>query len=52
VLEKSGAYYRFKGQSVGQGRENARAALEGDAKLAEQIRAALAGRPAPKDQAA
>jgi recombination protein RecA len=52
VLEKSGAYYRFKGQSVGQGRENARAALEGDAKLTEQIRAALAGRPAPKDQAA
>jgi recombination protein RecA len=43
VIEKSGAYFRFKGQNIGQGRENARTALEADAKLADAVRAALAG---------
>ena len=41
VVEKNGSYYRFKGQSLGQGRENARASLETDAKLAEKIYAAM-----------
>ena len=41
AVEKSGAYYRFKGKNIGQGRENARAALEADTKLAETIKAAL-----------
>jgi len=33
ALEKSGAYYRFEGKNLAQGRENARAVLEGDEKL-------------------
>jgi recombination protein RecA len=33
VIDKSGAYYRFKGANLAQGRENARAALEKDDKL-------------------
>ena len=52
VLEKSGAYYRFKGKAVGQGRENARATLEGDPKLVEALQAGLRGPDAPKKQAA
>lgn len=37
VVEKSGAYYRFDGKNIGQGRENARAALETDPKLRDAI---------------
>ena len=43
VIEKSGAYFRFKGKNVGQGRENARAALTGDEKLLSAIRSAVTG---------
>ena len=52
VLEKSGAYYRFQGKPVGQGRENARAALAADPKLAEALRAALRAPAEKKQQAA
>jgi recombination protein RecA len=37
VVEKSGAYYRFQGKNIAQGREKARAALEADAKLTHAI---------------
>ena len=52
VLERSGAYYRFRGKPVGQGRENARAALAADPKLGEALRAALRGPADEKQQAA
>jgi len=42
VVEKSGAYYRFKGKNLAQGRENARTALETDDKVREEIAATLA----------
>jgi recombination protein RecA len=41
VVEKSGAYYRFKGKNLAQGRENARAAMEQDVKLRDSIAAQL-----------
>ena len=41
VVEKSGAYYRFKGKNLAQGRENARTALENDGKVRDQVSAAL-----------
>ncbi|MEM7436831.1 MAG: recombinase RecA [Myxococcota bacterium] len=37
IVEKSGAYYRFGGKRIAQGRENARIALEADAKLAKAV---------------
>jgi recombination protein RecA len=37
VIDKSGAYYRFKGANLAQGRENVRTALEKDDKLRETI---------------
>ncbi len=45
AVEKSGAYYRFRGKNIAQGRENARAALEKDAKLRDAVAAHL-GDPA------
>jgi recombination protein RecA len=41
VIEKSGAYYRFKGKNLAQGRENARIALENDSKVRNEIAATL-----------
>jgi recombination protein RecA len=41
IVEKSGAYYRFDGKNIAQGRENARDVLEKDAKLLEAISARL-----------
>jgi recombination protein RecA len=41
VIEKSGAYYRFKGKNLAQGRENARTAVENDFKVREEIAATL-----------
>ena len=52
VVEKNGSYYRFKGHSLGQGRENARASLETDAKLAEKVHAAMTPTETPKKTAA
>jgi recombination protein RecA len=52
VIEKSGAYYRFKGKNIAQGRENARAAFEADTKLTEAIGAALRGATSPSKRAA
>jgi len=42
VVEKSGAYYRFRGKNLAQGRENTRTVLENDSKVRDEIRAALA----------
>lgn len=52
VVEKSGAYYRFEGKNLAQGRENARAALEADAKLQTSVQAALRRRSSATDKAA
>ena len=41
VVEKSGAYYRFGGKNIGQGRENARGTLEKDTGLQSAIAAKL-----------
>ena len=49
AVEKSGAYYRFGGKNIGQGREAARAVLEQDSKLRDAITAKLR---APADPAA
>jgi len=48
IVEKSGAYYRFGGKNIAQGRENARTVLQSDEKLAEAIRGRLSD---PKGQA-
>ena len=52
VIEKSGAYYRFKGKNLAQGRENTRAALEADPKLADAIQTGLTGGSGPAERAA
>jgi len=52
VVEKSGSYYRLEGQSIGQGRENARGALENDGKLADKVRKAVLPADPPKKAAA
>ncbi|MBI2897653.1 MAG: recombinase RecA [Deltaproteobacteria bacterium] len=41
VLEKSGAWFSFKGERIGQGRENARAFLESNAEIARVVEAAV-----------
>jgi recombination protein RecA len=46
AIEKSGAYYRFGGKNIAQGRENARTALEKDPKLRQAIEARVR-RPSP-----
>lgn len=40
-IEKNGSYYAFAGQSLGQGREKARAALLEDAKLRDAVESAV-----------
>jgi len=41
AIEKNGAYYRFGGKNIAQGREGARAALETDDKLRQAITAKM-----------
>ena len=61
VVEKAGAWYAYKGEKIGQGRENAKIYLEQNPKIAEEIEkvirdqaaavsAALDGNPAPKEE--
>jgi len=61
VVEKSGAWYAYKGEKIGQGRENAKIYLEQNPKVAEEIEkvirdqaaaisAALDGNPASKEE--
>jgi len=54
IVEKSGAYYRFKGKNIAQGRENTRTILENDDKVRDAIGAQLrTGAQAPRaDRAA
>jgi recombination protein RecA len=44
VLEKSGAYYSFKGERIAQGRENACQWMQENPKAAQEIRAVLVER--------
>jgi recombination protein RecA len=61
VVEKAGAWYAYKGEKIGQGRENAKIFLEKNPKAAEEIektirdqatavREALDGNPVPKEK--
>jgi recombination protein RecA len=60
VVEKAGAWYAYKGEKIGQGRENAKIYLEQNPKVAEEIEKvirdqaaaitkALDGNPTPKE---
>jgi recombination protein RecA len=46
VVEKSGAWYAYKGEKIGQGRENAKIYLEKNPKVASEIEKVI------RDQAA
>jgi recombination protein RecA len=48
VVEKSGAYHSFEGNSMGQGREKARLTLLEDAALRERLAKAVYGKPEPE----
>jgi recombination protein RecA len=61
VVEKAGAWYAYKGEKIGQGRENAKIYLEQNPKAAEEIEKtirdqaaaiteALDGNPTPKEK--
>ena len=41
VVEKSGAWYAYKGEKIGQGRENAKIYLEQNPKIAAEIEMAI-----------
>ena len=41
IVEKSGAWYAYKGERIGQGRENAKIFLEKNPKIAAEIEMAI-----------
>ena len=41
IIEKSGAWYAYKGEKIGQGRENAKLFLEKNPKISQEIEAAI-----------
>ena len=41
MVEKSGAWFAYKGEKIGQGRENAKAFLEKNPKIAAEIEIAI-----------
>ncbi len=41
IIEKSGAWYAYKGEKIGQGRENAKGFLEQNPKIAQEIETAI-----------
>ena len=41
IVEKSGAWYAYKGEKIGQGRENAKTYLEQNPKIAQEIELAI-----------
>ncbi len=62
IIEKSGAWYAYKGEKIGQGKENAKVYLEQNPNVAAEVEkiirekaaaisAALDGNPAPKEKA-
>ena len=48
IVEKSGAWYSYKGEKIGQGKENARQFLLENAAIAEEIEGLLRERLLPK----
>ena len=61
ILEKSGAWYAYKGEKIGQGRENAKFYLEQNTQVADEIEKAIRdkagliskkieGNPSPKEK--
>ena len=61
VVDKSGAWYAYKGEKIGQGRENTKIYLEKNPKIAQEIESAIRtkagliskkieGNPAPKEK--
>ena len=61
IVEKSGAWYAYKGEKIGQGRENAKIYLEKNPKVAEEIekiirdkagliKKKIEGNPSPKEK--
>ncbi|MBX9786174.1 MAG: recombinase RecA [Alphaproteobacteria bacterium] len=51
LIEKSGSWYSYKDQRIGQGRENARVYLKENPKVAEELEAGVRGNSALVDQA-
>ncbi|MBX9620973.1 MAG: recombinase RecA [Alphaproteobacteria bacterium] len=51
LIEKSGSWYSYKDQRIGQGRENARIYLKENPKVAEELEAGVRGNIALVDQA-
>ncbi|MDZ4322671.1 MAG: DNA recombination/repair protein RecA, partial [Alphaproteobacteria bacterium] len=51
LIEKSGSWYSYKDQRIGQGRENARVYLKENPKVAEELEAGVRGNIALVDQA-
>ncbi len=47
IVEKSGAWYSYKGNRIGQGKENVRAYLQGNREVAKEIEAELRTRLLP-----
>ena len=52
IVEKAGAYYRFNGENIGQGREKARAALVESEALTAQMKAKLSPPKEPATKSA
>ncbi len=44
LIAKSGSFFSFEGERLGQGRANSKAALEADSDMAERLRAQIVGR--------
>jgi len=51
LIEKSGSWYSYKDQRIGQGRENARLYLKENPKVAEELEAGVRGNVALVEQA-
>ena len=41
IIEKAGSWYSYKGERIGQGRENVKAFLEDNPKIMEEVRKLL-----------
>ena len=50
IVEKSGAWISFKGERIGQGRENAKAFLKDNPKIADEIEMAVRGNAGISDK--
>ena len=52
LIEKSGAWYAYNGEKIGQGRENAKAYLRSHPELLEQLATTIKAKQMGKDEAA